>query len=186
VPARVGKFVCVFLVMVTVREGVSSAKEEALVLESGDRKARLIELFTSQGCSSCPPAEKWLNAFSEKKGLWTEYVPVAFHVDYWNWLGWKDVFSRRENSERQRRHQKENHLSSAYTPCFVIDGREWKGWFSLNRKLPRVEEPGYPLSAKILGTQVEGMVFRGRRAPGAAHRVTWFRYKVTGHSGREC
>ena len=69
-------------------------------------------------------------------------------------LGWKDVFSRKENTARQRRHQQEAHVSSVYTPCFVINGQEWKGWFSMNRKMPRVREQGHPLSAKILDAQV--------------------------------
>jgi len=149
------RFAYICLVIATISTRVCASDDRAIVIESGDRKASLIELFTSQGCSSCPPAEKWLNKFSSRRELWIDYVPVAFHVDYWNGLGWKDPFSSKENSARQRRHQEENHLSRAYTPCFLVDGREWKGWFSLNRKLPRVQGPGHPLSAKILDTQVD-------------------------------
>ena len=55
--------------------------------ESGPAQVSLLELYTSEGCSSCPPAEAWMNSLKNKPGLWTAFVPVAFHVDYWNSLG---------------------------------------------------------------------------------------------------
>ena len=55
--------------------------------KSGKQKVALIELYTSQGCSSCPPAYEWLAQLKNKPGLWDEFVPVAFHVDYWDFLG---------------------------------------------------------------------------------------------------
>ena len=69
------------------------AKEKSIHLSSQNKQFILIELFTSQGCSSCPPAEKWLNQFIKDKELWEKYIPVAFHVDYWDYLGWKDPYS---------------------------------------------------------------------------------------------
>ena len=58
---------------------------------SGDKKVALVELYTSQGCSSCPPADEWLGKLKNKPGLWSEFVPVSLHVDYWDFLGWKTV-----------------------------------------------------------------------------------------------
>ena len=59
-----------------------------LVFSSGEQHVALIELFTSEGCSSCPPADHWLSALKSEPGLWKDFVPVAFHVDYWDDIGW--------------------------------------------------------------------------------------------------
>ena len=61
--------------------------------ESGPQQISLVELYTSEGCSSCPPAEAWLSRLKEEPGLWKNFVPIAFHVDYWDRLGWRDRFS---------------------------------------------------------------------------------------------
>jgi len=93
---------------------------------SGPARVSLIELFTSEGCSSCPPAERWLGALREDPGLWKNFVPVAFHVDYWNRLGWPDRFSTREFTQRQYALDAAWGTGSVYTPCFVRDGAEWQ------------------------------------------------------------
>jgi len=66
---------------------------ETLSFNSGESQNTLIELYTSEGCSSCPPADKFLSDYVKSKDLWTQYIPLAFHVDYWDYLGWKDVFA---------------------------------------------------------------------------------------------
>jgi len=98
--------------------------------ESGETQASLIELFTSEGCSSCPPAEKWLSALKSNPDLWKRTVPVAFHVDYWDRLGWRDRFAKPEFTSRQQRYAAEWGGDSVYTPGFVVNGREWRDWFS--------------------------------------------------------
>lgn len=103
-------------------------KAEATVnLSSEGRQAVLIELYTSQGCSSCPPAERWLNRFAEDEKLWSEYIPMAFHVDYWDYLGWKDPYASSTYSERQRNYGRQGYLSSVYTPGILVNGEEWRG-----------------------------------------------------------
>jgi hypothetical protein len=100
--------------------------------ESGETQTSLIELFTSEGCSSCPPAEKWLSALKSNPDLWKRTVPVAFHVDYWDHLGWRDRFSKPEFTSRQQRYAARWGGDSVYTPGFVLNGREWRDWFSGN------------------------------------------------------
>src|SRR5689334_8314649 len=68
---------------------------------SGETQVALLELFTSEGCSSCPPAERWLGALRDAPGLWRDFVPIAFHVNYWDRLGWPDRFASREATQRQ-------------------------------------------------------------------------------------
>jgi hypothetical protein len=61
--------------------------------------------------------------------LWRQLIPVAFHVDYWDAIGWPDRFARAEFSQRQRDYARQGHIGSVYTPGFVAGGREWRGWF---------------------------------------------------------
>jgi hypothetical protein len=89
--------------------------------ESGPRKTRLLELFTSEGCSSCPPAETWLSTLKDERGLWRDFVPLAFHVDYWDRLGWRDPFAAKAWTQRQYAHSTRWKSGSVYTPGFVLD-----------------------------------------------------------------
>ncbi|MEJ1364057.1 MAG: DUF1223 domain-containing protein [Candidatus Sedimenticola sp. (ex Thyasira tokunagai)] len=112
-----------------------STSAEVQHFSSGDRPVTLIELYTSQGCSSCPPAERWMGELKSDPRLWKEIIPVAYHVDYWDYIGWQDSFAKPEYSARQRSYRKEGVLSSVYTPGFVVNGEEWRGWFK-QRPLP--------------------------------------------------
>jgi hypothetical protein len=80
----------------------------------------VVELFTSQGCSSCPPAEAYLGELAQHKDV----LALAFHVDYWDDLGWKDPFSSRISTDRQYVYSKVLGRSSVYTPQVVIDGKD--------------------------------------------------------------
>jgi hypothetical protein len=102
--------------------------QTATRFESGPAQVSLLELYTSEGCSSCPPAEAWLSTLSQNAQLWRAVVPVAFHVDYWDHLGWKDGFSSREFTQRQRLYATSWGSDSVYTPAFVLNGLEWRGW----------------------------------------------------------
>ena len=104
----------------------------ATVFESGETQSTLIELFTSEGCSSCPPAEKWLSALKSNQDLWKKIIPVAFHVDYWDRLGWRDRFAKPEFTSRQQRYAAAWGGDSVYTPGFVVNGKEWRSWFGGN------------------------------------------------------
>lgn len=90
------------------------------------RRASLVELYTSEGCSSCPPAEGWLNHLVENPRLWSDFVPVSFHVDYWDRLGWRDRFASPAWTSRQRNYASRWGSDTVYTPGFVLDGREWQ------------------------------------------------------------
>lgn len=96
------------------------------VFENGPQQTHLLELFTSEGCSSCPPAEAWLSKLKAEPRLWKDFVPLAFHVDYWDRLGWRDPFAAKEWTARQYQYSSQWNAPSVYTPGFVLDGREWQ------------------------------------------------------------
>lgn len=117
-----GLVACLFLHTV-------AAQEVTERYESAQHRTPVLELYTSLGCSSCPPAEKWIAGFLDHPGLWKEVIPLAFHVDYWDFIGWKDRFASPAFSARQREYRSEGRVRSVYTPGFVLNGNEWKGWF---------------------------------------------------------
>ena len=106
----------------------SKSKCETMSFQSPPQQTAFIELYTSEGCSSCPPAEAWLSGLKESPGLWTEFVPVAFHVDYWDHLGWRDPWADAAFTERQNEYAGNWHTDTVYTPEFVLNGKEWRDW----------------------------------------------------------
>jgi len=111
--------------------GSLAAHAGPLAFQSPTRQTSLLELYTSEGCSSCPSAEAWLSKLENAPGLWKEFVPVAFHVDYWNYLGWRDPWSSAVYSDRQRAYAQAWSSDNIYTPAFVLDGKEWRNWMGL-------------------------------------------------------
>ncbi len=94
-------------------------KNETGSKEGSYAPVAVLELFTSEGCSSCPPAD---NLLPELAKLDANVIPLSFHVDYWNRLGWTDPFSNNRFSERQREYGEQLHLESIYTPQLVVNG----------------------------------------------------------------
>jgi len=112
------------IALVLFMGGTAQAREFSSPLE----QTTLLELYTSEGCSSCPPADRWLSTYKQDARLWQQLVPVAFHVDYWNYLGWRDRFSDAHYSKRQYDYKRHRHLKAVYTPGLLHNGREFRGW----------------------------------------------------------
>jgi len=90
----------------------------------------LVELYTSEGCDSCPPAERWLNKLGRDPGALDSAVPLALHVDYWDRLGWPDRFADGRFAERQRTLASLSGSRAIYTPGVFLNLRELRGWSS--------------------------------------------------------
>jgi len=88
-------------------------------LSADERDPVVVELFTSQGCSSCPPADRFAGELAERDDV----VVLSFHVDYWDYIGWEDPFATPETTNRQRAYAQSLGLGHVYTPQMVIDGR---------------------------------------------------------------
>ncbi|HEY7238554.1 MAG TPA: DUF1223 domain-containing protein [Burkholderiales bacterium] len=116
--------------------------------KSGPNTAALVELYTSEGCSSCPPADRWLSSLSAQGHVPERVVPLALHVDYWDYIGWKDPYAKREFSLRQRKLTQLQRLALTYTPQVMLQGRDFRGWGTpafeqaltkINAQAPRAE-----------------------------------------------
>lgn len=94
--------------------------------ESGARRVPLLELYTSEGCNSCPPADRWVSGLPARGLAPDRVVVLAFHVDYWNYLGWTDPFSKAEHSARQRAASLRNRARFVYTPQLLLNGRDYR------------------------------------------------------------
>jgi hypothetical protein len=104
----------------------SSAQAATCAAESGAQRVALLELYTSEGCNSCPPTDRWVSELP-RRGITPErVVTLAFHVDYWNYLGWPDPFSRAQFSERQRMASLRNRARVVYTPQLLLNGRDYR------------------------------------------------------------
>lgn len=115
-------FACLMLTALVCTTKVSATAAETKPVATS-KKAVLAELFTSEGCSSCPPADKVLIALQKQPLDGIEIFTLSEHVTYWNYLGWADPFSQELFSERQRQYASKIRGSSVYTPQMVIDGK---------------------------------------------------------------
>lgn len=140
---------------------------DTLAFTSSERRVSLLELYTSEGCSSCPPAEHWLGRLAHSPRLWHEIVPVAFHVDYWDYLGWRDPYASARFSARQQDYAQRGYLRTPYTPGLMLDGREWRGFFG--RKPVPSQSAAKPGRLQL---KVNGSTLQGQFKPSADTSVT--------------
>lgn len=120
----------------------------AVEFSSSKQQATVVELYTSEGCSSCPPADHWLSSLKSDSRLFKTLIPMAFHVDYWDELGWPDRFASKQFSQRQRKLVQQGLISQVYTPGLVVNSQEWRGWFNGERELTLMTEPAGQLTAQ--------------------------------------
>ena len=105
----------------------AQAAPSACAARSGPTVPTVVELYTSQGCSSCPPAERWLSGLKGREGV----VTLAFHVDYWDDIGWKDRYAQPQFTQRQNGSQRTSGARFAYTLQVILDSRDAPAWSTL-------------------------------------------------------
>ena len=121
---------------------------------SGAGIARVVELYTSEGCNSCPPADRWLSGLKVEPGV----VALAFHVDYWDRLGWKDRFASPAYTQRQAQQQAGSGARFSYTPQVLLDGADRPDWAHLGATL--AVHGAAPMSKVEVSLLREGNHFR--------------------------
>lgn len=107
---------------------------------SGPARVALLELYTSEGCSSCPPADRWLSQFSAQGLAPERVIPLSLHVDYWDYIGWRDPFANPAFSARQREMARLARSGVVYTPQVTINGRDFRSWYSSGSFNKRIAE----------------------------------------------
>ncbi|SMF62002.1 Protein of unknown function [Pseudobacteriovorax antillogorgiicola] len=112
----------------------------------------LVELFTSEGCSSCPPAENWMFQIGKNQSLFKTFNAIEFHVDYWDYLGWKDPFSHKLFSKRQRDYVRQKYMDSVATPTVLVQGKAFYGW-RRQQPLPKAKQASLPIKVVQNGDQ---------------------------------
>ena len=174
IPKAVG---VAFLLLQLILAPISAA--ELCTTHSGPMRATVLELYTSEGCSSCPPADQWLSTLKASQAT-TGAVIQAFHVGYWDYIGWVDRFASPAHTTRQRKIASLNRLSSIYTPQAVRDGRDWPDWHrAASSSLGAATEPA---AVKIVLKEVATDQFAAVVTPVDGAMGTWSAYwSVTEH-----
>jgi hypothetical protein len=114
------------ILLTTLALAQSAAATTQCVAESGPRRVALLELYTSEGCDSCPPTDRWVSALAQRGLDRDRVVTLGFHVDYWNYLGWKDPYARAEYGARQRTASQRNKARVVYTPQLLLNGADYR------------------------------------------------------------
>lgn len=116
VPRPLARLFAIFALLVSFLPLSGAGAEES----KAEPITQVLELFTSQGCSSCPPADRLLTKLAKEPGV----LALGYHVDYWDYIGWRDVFGSPENTERQRAYAQAFATTTIYTPQMVVNGRK--------------------------------------------------------------
>ena len=104
------------------------AADRSCAAHTGPHTTALVELYTSEGCDTCPPADHWLSSLFSKGFRPDQVVPLALHVDYWDYIGWKDPFGKGEFSARQRKLAAMRRPVLVYTPQVLLQGQDFRRW----------------------------------------------------------
>lgn len=150
----------------------AAALSQGCSVRSGPDAATVVELYTSEGCSSCPSADRWLSSLPAQPGL----VALAFHVDYWDHLGWKDRFASPAYTQRQSEQRSVSGARYSYTPQVVVDGRDRQDWRSM--RWPAAPSATVDITLERSGGQVNATV----RSHAARSLAAFWAVTESGHS----
>ncbi len=122
---------------------------ELFQAKSGPHVTPVLELYTSEGCSSCPPADRWLAELVNLPRTELDVLALAFHVDYWDYIGWKDEFADPRFTQRQRALAVANRQQTIYTPGFFVDGVEARGTRSIIDRIRTANQTPAPIDLEL-------------------------------------
>lgn len=126
------------LILFILAFNVLAAEDTLLTAKSPATRVAVLELYTSEGCSSCPPAEDFLSALKDAGISDQQLIPMAFHVTYWDYIGWKDRFAKKQYDQRQRDLAKINSQKTIYTPQFVLVGDDYRRYDTFSEDINKL------------------------------------------------
>ena len=175
-PSRTAALACAVAVIVALHGPAWAGP--SCTAQSSASITPVVELYTSEGCNSCPPADRWISSLKAEPGV----VALAFHVDYWDRLGWKDRFASPAYTQRQAQQQQSNGARFSYTPQVVLNGFDRPQWHS--QPAPNAVRERAPAKVDIVltrdGRQLQAQV---RALPGAPARLAaYWAVSENGHS----
>ncbi len=119
---------------------ISPAQAQTIIIKGKPFQTPVLELYTSEGCSSCPPADRWLSEVIKLSRQELDVLSLAFHVDYWDYIGWKDPFADPQYTSRQRMLARANRQNSIYTPEFLLNDIETRGSQNIINKIRQANQ----------------------------------------------
>lgn len=161
VTIRTMKIFVKLLLALTVFPGVLSSQavhaenNDVVIAQSPKNRVVLLELYTSEGCSSCPPAEKWLSSLKDSGVSSQQLIPLAFHVTYWDYIGWQDRFASERHDQRQRRIAQYNSQRTIYTPQFVLGGNDYRTYNRFTSDVREIVSQESPVDLKLSAKKVD-------------------------------
>jgi hypothetical protein len=167
-----GCFILIGGLSLGYRNILSNKNSRHDLLEANDKGFAVVELFTSEGCSSCPPADNLMASIENDIGKKAIYI-LAYHVDYWDRLGWKDNFSQAAFTKRQRGYAELLHLNSVYTPQVVVNGK--KEFVGSNKKALEDAIESSLLDSSIITLEVKSTI---------SNNVVNVEYETNGSAGK--
>lgn len=129
----------IFLVILLLLP-TSLLAQNVTTIKSPQHRVAMLELYTSEGCSSCPPADVFLSQLKDKRISDQQLIPMAFHVSYWDYIGWKDRFAKKQFDQRQRERERarKNKQTNVYTPQFVFSGEDYRRFASFSNDVDKL------------------------------------------------
>ena len=116
------------LAIVSTQAVTSASAATACTVTSGATVPVVVELYTSEGCDSCPPADRWLSKTITERSKDAAFIPLAYHVDYWDYIGWKDPFAQPAFTQRQSALAASGRATGVYTPQIFVNGKDDRSW----------------------------------------------------------
>lgn len=128
-----------FVLPVTVQSADTVLSQSQVgTVKSPLNRVVLLELYTSEGCSSCPPADHFMSGLKAAGISDKQLIPVAFHVTYWDYIGWKDRFAKKKYDERQRELAHKNRKKTVYTPQFILSGDDYRSYATFSEDVNKL------------------------------------------------
>ena len=153
--------ICAAVASLAATAGLGAAAGETCTAKSSTVITPVVELYTSEGCNSCPPADRWLSKLKAEANV----VALAFHVDYWDRLGWKDRFASAAYTERQALQQRSNGARFSYTPQVVVNGRDRPDWRSTAMPIASRTDAPVQIELSHNGDRISATVAASAHAP---------------------